>query len=290
MSIALRLSCLAVVLLISTALEAQNGRPKPVLSEAEQAVATQLKGLRKLPDEQRGGVTRQLALDIRALPAGSVNRLGLANSLANLSTEGDFGHDTLVEVASTLAGALREKAAGAASSELEGAFSTLAQLSRYEEVPVKLELAGYAAALRELEVVDRQRASADFTLKDLAGKQWHLKDLHGKVVLVNFWATWCPPCRKEMPDLEALYQEKKQQGLVVLALSDEEEAKVRPFIAEKGYSFPVLLDHEGGATKSFVVQGIPKTFLFDRKGKLVSQANDMRTRGQFEQMLKKAGL
>jgi peroxiredoxin len=268
-----------------------QAQPKPVLSDAEQAVAAQLKGLRKLPDEQRGGVTRQLALDIRALPVGSVNRLGLANSLANLSTEGDFGHGTLVEVASTLAGALREKAAaGAASTELEGAFSTLAQLSRYEDVPVKLELAGYAAALRELEVADRQRASADFTLKDLAGKQWHLKDLQGKVVLVNFWATWCPPCRKEMPDLEALYQEKKQQGLVVLALSDEEEAKVRPFIAEKGYSFPVLLDHEGGASKSFVVQGIPKTFLFDRKGRLVSQANDMRTRGQFEQMLKKAGL
>ena len=77
---------------------------------------------------------------------------------------------------------------------------------------------------------------------DLQGKAWHLQELRGKVVLVNFWATWCPPCRKEMPDLDALYNKFKDQGFVVLAISDEEAAKVSPFIAEQKISYPVLLD------------------------------------------------
>jgi peroxiredoxin len=286
----LGLTWLAAVLLCA-GVSAQTSRPKPVLSEAEQAIATQLKGLRKVPDDQRGQVTRDLALAIRALPAGSANRLMLAEGLAGRATEGDPGHGTLVEVAATLAGALREKAAaGASAKDLEDPLSTLAQLSKYEEVPVQLEIPGYAEAVRELDRVDRQRAAAEFSLKDLTGKQWSLKSLRGKVVMVNFWATWCPPCRKEMPDLEVLHRGLGKQGLVVLALSDEDEAKVRPFIAENGYSFPVLLDQGGAASKAFAVQGIPKTFLFDRKGRLVAQANDMRTKGQFEQMLKKAGL
>ena len=94
--------------------------------------------------------------------------------------------------------------------------------------------------MAELESQDRQRQEADFTLTDLDGKKWTLKELRGKVVVVNFWATWCPPCRKEMPDLEALYTILKEKGLVILAISDEVADKVKPFIEEKKYTFPVL--------------------------------------------------
>lgn len=67
-------------------------------------------------------------------------------------------------------------------------------------------------------------------------------EARGKAVLVNFWATWCPPCRKEMPDLDALYGRFKAQGFVILAISDEPAEKVRPFISAHNYKFPVLLD------------------------------------------------
>lgn len=132
--------------------------------------------------------------------------------------------------------------------------------------------------------------SADFTLSDIKGAKWSLRDLRGKVVLVNFWATWCIDCRAEMPDLQALYERFAPQGLVVLAISDETREKVDPFIVSKRYTFPVLLDPGGDVNKLFTVQGIPQTFLYDRDGKLVAHAVEQQTRGQLLDMLKAAGL
>lgn len=109
-------------------------------------------------------------------------------------------------------------------------------------------------------------------------------------MLVNFWATWCPPCRKEMPDLETLYERFGSKGFVVLGISDEEAAKVEPFISERKVSFPVLLDLGRKINDLFVVEGIPKSFVYDRDGKLVTQSIDMRTQKQFLEMLAKAGL
>ena len=137
---------------------------------------------------------------------------------------------------------------------------------------------------------DARRQQADFTLSDLQGKSWNLKDLRGKVVLVNFWATWCPPCRKEMPDLEALYLQFKDQGFVVLAISDEDAAKVSPFLAERNITYPILLDPGRKVNEEMQIEGIPKSFVYDRGGKLVAQSIDMRTRRQFLEMLQQAGL
>jgi peroxiredoxin len=109
-------------------------------------------------------------------------------------------------------------------------------------------------------------------------------------VLVNFWATWCPPCRKEMPDLETLYERFESKGFVVLGISDEEAATIEPFIRERKVSFPVLLDPGRKVNDAFVVEGIPKSFVYDRQGKLVAQSIDMRTQKQFLEMLEKAGL
>jgi peroxiredoxin len=258
-------------------------------SAEEQPIADQLRGLRKVPDEARGGVTKQLALAIRRLPAGN-NKVTLASNLANLSTEGDFGQDTLQEVATTLAGALQEMPAPDVKGQPAMPYSTLAQLARYEHVQVSLDAAPFARALAELETLDQRRASADFTLRDLGGRQWRLSGLRGKVVLVNFWATWCPPCRKEIPDLGALYSRFRKKGLVVLAISDEDAAKVVPFVKAQGVKYPVLLDAGRKVNEFFGVEGIPKSFVYDRKGKLVATAIDMRTQNQFLAMLAKAGI
>ena len=117
-----------------------------------------------------------------------------------------------------------------------------------------------------------------------------LKDLAGKVVLVNFWATWCPPCQKEIPALESLYRQLKDQGLVILAISDEDEKKVKPFIENRNVTYPILLDHGRKVNDLFQVEGIPKSFVYDRSGKLVAQSIDMRTQQQFLEMLSQADL
>ena len=207
-----------------------------------------------------------------------------------MSTEGDFGQQTLREVATTLAEALREQPAPDENDGPAGAYVELAQLARYEHVPVSLDAAPFVAAMAKLEAEDRRRASADFTLQDLSGRQWKLSSLRGQVVLVNFWATWCPPCRKEMPDLDSLYSRFRKKGLVVLAISDEETSKVTPFLKEHSVAYPILLDTDRAVNKLFSVEGIPRSFVYDRDGKLVATAIDMRTRQQFLAMLAKAGL
>jgi len=140
------------------------------------------------------------------------------------------------------------------------------------------------------EADDAKRQNADFTLSDLQGKSWHLRDLQGKVVVEAFWATWCPLCRQDLCDLQALYDKCKEQGLVVLSISDEEIAKVSPFIAERKISYPVLIDPGRKVAEEFIVDGIPKSFVYDREGRLVAQSIDMRTRSQFQGMLAQAGL
>jgi peroxiredoxin len=281
-----------------------------VWSAEEKPIHDQIHGLRDLPDDQRAQTTKDLALRIRQLPS-TENKLRLAGGLAGLSTEGDFGHDTLQEVATTLALTLKERplpwpqpkkdegSSGKPPAAGEGAnaarepampYVELASLVRYEHVEAALDDEQYRAAMARLEADDRKREHAEFSLKDLKGKTWTFSQLRGKVVLVNFWATWCPPCRKEMPDLEALYEQFAPQGLVILGISDEKAAKVKPFIRERKVTFPVLLDPGRKVNGMFVVEGIPKSFVYDRDGKLVAQSIDMRTRGQFLEMLAKAGI
>ena len=277
----------AGLLVVPSGLTAQ--RQQIVWSEQEKPIVQGLHGLRSLSDDARPQATKQLALDIRALPPGD-HKLSLANGLANLSTEGDFGHDTLQEVATTLAAALAEHPAPEERGQPATPYLEVAQLVRYEHVQASVDSPQFAKAMSVLEADDQTRQQADFTLTDLEGKPWRLKSLQGKVVLVNFWATWCPPCRKEMPDLNQLYQEFRQQGLVILAISDEDVSKVKPFIADKGISYTVLLDPGRKVNTLFHIMGIPKTFIYDRSGKLAAESIDMRTRKQFLAMLAQAGL
>ena len=276
------------ILLISS-IAAFPAPSEPKWSEQEKPIVESIKHLRDVPDDKRPQVTRDLAQQIRQLPAND-NRVELATALASLSTEGDFGKDTLQAVANTLAETLRQHPAAEEKGQPAYPYLALAELARYEHVDVSLDAPQYKEAMAKLEADDQRRANADFTLTDLQGHAWTLKSLHGKVVLVNFWATWCPPCRKELPDLEKLSQKFKDQGLLVLAISDEKRAQVTAFIEKQQINYPILLDNGGEVAKQFGVDGIPKTFVYDREGKLVAQAIDMRTQQQFLAMLEKAGL
>jgi peroxiredoxin len=273
------------LLLLST-VRAQN---KIVWSDEEKPIVEQLHSLRSHPDDVRTKITRDLALQIRHLPPGD-HKLMLATDLANLSTEGDFGRDTLQEVTSTLADALREDPVPPENGQPADSYFELAQLVRYEHMQASSDSPQFAQAMAKLEQDDVRRQNANFTLADLQGNNWTLRDLRGKVVLVNFWATWCPPCRKEMPDLEALFNEFKNQGLVILGISDEEAAKVAAFRAAHNVTYPILLDPGRKVNDLYQVNGIPKTFIYDRQGRLVAQSIDMRTRKQFLAMLAAAGL
>jgi peroxiredoxin len=271
-------------------------------SPAERPIQDKIGGLRNLPDKERGAAMRSLALQIRRLPA-TPNKLRVAIYLASLSTEGDSGTETLREVGTTLEVALREKSipwtepkdlpADPSSNERlpPYGYRELASLAQYEHVPVSLnDDVHYQDAITKLAAIDVRRGNADFTLTDLSGNAWTLSELRGKVVLVNFWATWCPPCRKEIPDLETLYGRFSSQGLVVLGISDEDVTKVEPFVRQHAILYPVLLDPKSTVTRLFELHGIPNTFLFDRSGRLVAEAIDMRTEKQFLAMLRTAGL
>jgi len=277
-------TCLRVIFATFLISAAVAQKQEIAWSNAEKPIYDQLHDIRKVPDDKRGQVTKDLALKIRALPS-SPNKLRLAVGLASRATEGDFGHENLQEVATTLAAAIKEQQPSSQDPYLE-----LASLVRYEHVDAFLDSTLYSAAMAKLEADDQSRQQADFTLTDLDGKSWNLKDLRGKVVLLNFWATWCPPCRKEMPDLEMLYRRFGAQGLIILGIDDEEAETVKPFIAQQGITYPVLLDPGRKVNTLFQIEGIPKTFVYDRDGKIVAQSIDMRTGKQFLEMLGSAGL
>ena len=148
-----------------------------------------------------------------------------------------------------------------------------------------------AAALDKVDAEDREFEAADFTLADMQGKPWTLKDLRGKVVLLNFWEAGCLPCVHEIPALDALYVRFRAKGLVILAITGYDDATtLRSFLRVNSVSYPVLLDSEHKVTDRFHVVGIPRSMVFDRNGKLTASAIGSRTQEQFVEMLGEAGL
>lgn len=107
----------------------------------------------------------------------------------------------------------------------------------------------------------------DFQLIDLNGKTQSLNDYRGKIVLLNFWASWCKPCTKEMPAMQATYDKLADKGFVVLAINElEDDAKVREHIRQYGHTFPVLMDRDNKVANQFGVYGLPVSFFIDEQG------------------------
>lgn len=136
-------------------------------------------------------------------------------------------------------------------------------------------LAVVIAAAIGLQTLQRSRAGGyeapDFELTDLDGQVHKLSEQRGKVVFLNLWATWCPPCIAEMPSIEALNRRFRGQDLVILAVSEDAEGEkaVRPLIEQLGVSFPILLDPDGALSPRYGVTGYPETFVIGRDGRVL---------------------
>jgi peroxiredoxin len=131
----------------------------------------------------------------------------------------------------------------------------------------------YAAGLEALgfSVYDAPMAIRDFSVKGLDGQAQSLKDLKGKIVLLNFWATWCPPCRAEMPAIESLWKAMKDKDFYIMGISlSEKPATVATFIKTNGYTYPIFLDQSGSIGSQFNVRSIPTTLVIDKSGKAIA--------------------
>jgi thiol-disulfide isomerase/thioredoxin len=265
----------AALLLAAPLLHAKN---------AESAITKQLEGLRQLPEAQIPAAAIKIAADIRALPGGE-SKVNLADRLVHLVTEGDLGAEARQATADALTEALAASPVPAKNNQPPAPYIDLARLVRYEHVTTTLNDPLYVKATETLADEEKEIAKADFTLKDLHGKKYTLSELRGKIVMVNFWATWCAPCRQEMGVLDSLYGYFGPQGLIVLSITDEKLFTVGSFLAGGKYRPPVLLDPDGVVAKQFHITGVPKTFIFNRDGSLLSVAIDRRTQRQFLDML-----
>jgi len=115
--------------------------------------------------------------------------------------------------------------------------------------------------------------AADFKLESLDGKDVSLADLKGKIVFLNVWATWCGPCREEMPSMETLFDEfKDNKDFVMLAVSQDTRgrASVEQYVEKNGYHFTILLDPKNTVSSSYDVSGVPETFIINREGRIVA--------------------
>jgi peroxiredoxin len=112
-------------------------------------------------------------------------------------------------------------------------------------------------------------AAPDFTLNVMGGQNLHLKDQRGRVVMVNFWATWCGPCRQEMPQLNRLFEKYRASGFVLLGVNvDDDSSKAKEVASKLGVTFPVLLDTDKTVSKLYDLSTMPSTVIIDRDGKV----------------------
>jgi len=159
-----------------------------------------------------------------------------------------------------------EKAASAAQ-ESKPSVNVSADL-RPEQIPASAKDALQALGLT---VFDEPAQIPYFSLKTPSGAELATTDFTGKLVMLNFWATWCPPCREEMPSMQTLYNKYKDKGFAIFAISVKEDLNtVTSFLKKTPYSFPIALDPNGAISDQFVGRGIPTTYFMNQKGQIVA--------------------
>jgi len=144
--------------------------------------------------------------------------------------------------------------------------------------------------LEEVIITEKEWGDApDFTLPDLEGNSLTLSDFRGKVIILNFWATWCPPCRKEIPDFVELYEKYKDEGLLIIGVNlDKGDSRaVKQFSKNYKINYPIVLGNVNVTQDYGGIRGIPTTFVIDRKGDIKEKYVGYRPRATFENAVKK---
>lgn len=133
------------------------------------------------------------------------------------------------------------------------------------------------------------KKAPEFTLLDLDGKPFHSSNLKGKVVILDFWATWCPSCRAEIPHFKSLYQQYHGQGLEIVGIAlDRGGAKVvKPFVEDNGIDYPILIGNQKVTEDYGGIRGIPTTFVIDRQGRIIEKFVGYRDKETFESAIQK---
>ena len=126
-----------------------------------------------------------------------------------------------------------------------------------------------------------------FTLLDMTGRSVSLADFKGKVVILDFWATWCPPCKREIPDFIKLQSEYGSKGVQIVGIALDQPNKVKAFVKDNGMNYPLLLGTNEVAASYGGVEAIPTTFVIDKSGKIVAKYEGLRPKETFESQIKK---
>ena len=147
-------------------------------------------------------------------------------------------------------------------------------LEHFTETPISIE------DIETKEIFNAKKSSVgyfapSFKLRNIKGNYESLESYRGEVVVLNFWATWCAPCRIEMPSFEKLYRRYRSEGVTVLAitLDKNSENKIKSFVDEYGLSFPILLDEKGEVERLYPSMTIPFTYIIDRQGRIVARVD-----------------
>jgi peroxiredoxin len=129
--------------------------------------------------------------------------------------------------------------------------------------------------------------SDDFTLMDLDGNEVSLSDFNGKVLILNFWATWCPYCREEIPDFVEVYNEYESEDVQFIGVSNEDISTLRSFVEDYNISYPILID-DANIMGEWEISALPTTFVFDKDGQIISKSVGMMTREQLVNIIEDA--
>lgn len=156
-----------------------------------------------------------------------------------------------------------------------------------------LEKGGKEGLLAAASLPQIGQAAPDFALKDTSGKKISLSNYKGRVIMINFWATWCPPCRYEMPSMETLFKEYNKKGFEILAISSDSQGEkiVRPFMEFYELSFIALMDTDGEVHSLYGVTSIPTTYIIDKQGNITHKImgprdwKDKNTKSMIEKLL-----